>query len=646
MASTISLNNRAKHLSIGLATQFVLALTVGVSSFLLRFDFRIPASVDVCLFWGLCAWVVFQPPSLYFCGATISAWRYFSTPDAMRLAAGTLISSFLAGIFLTLFCPVPFPRSIILIDFILMLSLGASIRVLVRIQSELATQRAHLSGQRALVYGAGQAGLLLVQEARRNSRFPYHICGFVDDAKHKGLLVQGVRVVGTGGDLKRLVRAHKISTILIAIPSASGSAMTAITARCQETGVAIKTMPAISDILTNQGLAKQIRGIDVEDILGRTSACLEDEEISAKIRRKVVLVTGAAGSIGSEMCRKIGRYGPAKLIAFDISETGLFFMEREMNERFPDLQFRPEVGSIQNVGRLREVFSEYRPALVLHAAAYKHVPLMEQHIFEAVENNIFGTHNLACVSKEYGVRDFVMISSDKAVNPTNIMGATKRVAELVIRSLQSGYVSVRFGNVLGSSGSVVPIFKQQIAAGGPVTVTHPDMERYFMTVSEASQLVLQACAMGHGGEIFVLDMGRPVKIVDLACQLIRLSGLEPEVDIRIEFTGMRPGEKLFEELNMADEHIVPTHHQKIKIFTGESRPEAEMSVHLRRLRQACEQRDATTLVRELQCIVPDYAASQSVRERASCEDLESLSNAVNGHFTKARGTAVTEAVAL
>jgi FlaA1/EpsC-like NDP-sugar epimerase len=287
---------------------------------------------------------------------------------------------------------------------------------------------------------------------------------------------------------------------------------------------------------------------------------------------------------------------------------------------------------------LREVFAEHLPALVLHAAAYKHVPLMERHMFEAVENNVFGTYNLATVAREYGVQDFVMISSDKAVNPTNIMGTTKRVAELVIRSFQNGgprYVSVRFGNVLGSNGSVVPIFQRQIAAGGPVTVTHPDMERYFMTIPEAAQLVLQACTMGRGGEIFVLDMGKPVKIVDLARQLIRLSGFKPDKDIPIEFTGIRPGEKLFEELNMANEDKLDTHHHKIKIFAGNGLPDDMMTVHLRQLRKACEQGNPEALIRELKLMVPDYTASREIVEQAFTENLVNLGRVLRFHPARA-----------
>jgi FlaA1/EpsC-like NDP-sugar epimerase len=626
MASPL-VRSRRTNLSARFGLQLLLTAIAGTSAFLLRFDFALPSTASVCLLWAVAIWMLVKPASLHVCGATGGAWRYFSTPDLMRLLAGHVCSSVVAGVALVLFCPVSFPRSVLLIDFVLAVSLGGGVRTIARVCYELASQRRRTKQHRTLMYGAGQAGVMLLQEARKNPNFPYEICGFVDDAKHIGLLVQGVRVLGRGRDLKRLIGENRISQILIATPSATGAQMSQITSYCQGAGVAFKTMPAISEILAGRGLAKQIREVAVEDVLGRSSVHLEDDKIRTRIQGKVVLVTGAAGSIGSEMCRQIARYSPAVLVGFEISETALFFLEREMKEMFPELEFRPTIGSIQSLHRLREVFAEHLPALVLHAAAYKHVPLMEKHMFEAVENNVFGTYNLATAAREYGVQDFVMISSDKAVNPTNIMGTTKRVAELLIRSFQNGgprYVSVRFGNVLGSNGSVVPIFKKQIAQGGPVTITHPDMERYFMTIPEAAQLVLQACTMGRGGEIFVLDMGKPVKIVDLARQLIRLSGLEPDKDIQIEFSGVRPGEKLFEELNMADEDMVGTHHEKIKIFSGNALPDEEMTVHLQRLRKACEQRNPRALVRELKLIVPDYTASKDVVERAFTDNLVNL----------------------
>ncbi len=382
----------------------------------------------------------------------------------------------------------------------------------------------------------------------------------------------------------------------------------------------------------------RIRDVAVEDVLGRRELELDWPMIRRKVGGRVALITGAAGSIGSELCRQIARLEPAALVAFDISETALFELEQEMRRQYPGLSFHPEIGSIQNRQRLREVFQRYQPSIVYHAAAYKHVPMMETHVFEAVENNVFGTYNLATISAAFHVEDFVMISSDKAVRPANMMGVTKRVAELAVRSLQNSgprFVSVRFGNVLGSNGSVVPIFKRQIAAGGPVTVTHPDMQRYFMTIPEASQLVLGASSMANGGEIFILDMGEPVRIADLARQLISLSGLRPDKDIRIEFTGMRPGEKLYEELHGTEEHTIQSGHDKILIYAGESLPQERMAHHVAVLRSACEARDLRRLLFELKAIVPDYNPSDEILARLAEPDLFRLARAVEGSGWKA-----------
>ena len=409
-----------------------------------------------------------------------------------------------------------------------------------------------------------------------------------------------------------------IGTILIAIPSATGAQMTRILERCHAAGVECKTIPGLGEVIEGRGLVGQIREVAVEDLLGRNAVCLEEDEIRGTLEGKVVLVTGAAGSIGSELCRQIARFHPAGIVGFEIAESPLFEIDREMRQAFPAIPFYPEIGSIQNRTRLDEVLRRYSPSIVYHAAAYKHVPMMEAHVFEAIENNVFGTYNVAMAAAEHGVEDFIMISSDKAVRPTNVMGATKRVAELLLLALQNGrtrYVAVRFGNVLGSNGSVIPIFKKQIAAGGPVTVTHPEMRRYFMTIPEASQLVLQASTMGHGGEIFVLDMGAPVKIVDLARNLILLSGLRPDDDIKIEFTGVRPGEKLYEELNSMEEDTLPTPYEKIKIFTGNGLPSAGMEPYLEALRHICERRDVPGLVLTLKDLIPDYNPSAQLLRR-------------------------------
>jgi FlaA1/EpsC-like NDP-sugar epimerase len=474
--------------------------------------------------------------------------------------------------------------------------------------------------KRTLIYGAGDAGVTLLREIHQNPALAYEIVGFIDDGPAKaGRFIHGKKVFGNGAALPSIVASRTIETVLIALPSATGAQMTTVLNHCQDAGASYKTVPGLAEVIEGNGLATQIRDVAVEDLLGRTPVRLEHDRISAKLTGNTVLVTGAAGSIGSELCRQIARFNPRAIIGFEIAETALFHLDREMRQSFPNVSFYPEIGSIQNKQRLAEVLEQYRPSILYHAAAYKHVPMMETHVFEAVENNVFGTWNVALAAAHHGVEDFVMISSDKAVRPTNVMGATKRVAELLILELQNGgtkFVSVRFGNVLGSNGSVIPIFKQQIAAGGPVTVTHPEMRRYFMTIPEASQLVLQASTMGRGGEIFVLDMGAPVKIVDLARNLILLSGLRPDEDIKIEFTGVRPGEKLYEELNSMDEDTLPTPSEKIKIFTGNGVPSAGMEPYLEALRDICERRDVPGLVLTLKDLIHDYNPSAELLRRA------------------------------
>jgi FlaA1/EpsC-like NDP-sugar epimerase len=460
---------------------------------------------------------------------------------------------------------------------------------------------------------------MLLRESRSNASLNYSIVGFIDDDLTKsGIRIQGVPVLGAGANLPFLAAKHDIHQVLIALPSATGIEMTRVLLSCQEARVRFRTVPSMAEIVEGPALATQIRDVAVEDLLGRSAVRLETARVRGTLEGKVVLVTGAAGSIGSELCRQIARFRPAGIVGFEIAESPLFEIDREMRRAFPDVSFYPEIGSIQNRARLGDVLRQYSPSVIYHAAAYKHVPMMEAHVFEAIENNVFGTWNAALAAANHGVEHFVMVSSDKAVRPTNIMGATKRVAELLILELQNGgtsFVSVRFGNVLGSNGSVIPIFKQQIAAGGPVTVTHPEMRRYFMTIPEASQLVLQASTMGHGGEVFVLDMGEPVKIVDLARNLILLSGLRLDEDIRIEFTGVRPGEELYEELNSMEEDTLPTPHEKIKIFTGNGLPAAGMEPYLKALREICGRRDLPGLVLTLKDLIPDYNPSVELLRR-------------------------------
>jgi FlaA1/EpsC-like NDP-sugar epimerase len=611
-------SERARRIWIVLI-QVAIFIFSAFTAFLLRFEFNIPRQEFGHLRTAILVWIVVKTVGFHIAGLNRGWWRFVSIHDLGRLAFANTGASIVSFIAIALALP-GFPRSIYILDFLISFMATSGIRVIARVVMEMAIQIEQTGvGKSLIIYGAGVSGQALLREIRSNPQLVYSVCGFLDDDVHKrGISMQGARVLGTGEDLMAVIARYKVDEVLIAIPSASGSQMSAILDRCQRAKVSCKTVPGLGELVDTNRLSAQIRDVAVEDLLSRNAIKLDENLVRGAIERKVLLVTGAAGSIGSELCRQIARFGPACIVGFDIAESPLFEIDLEMRRTFPQVPFYPEIGSIQNRTRLDEVLRRYSPSALYHAAAYKHVPLMETHVFEAIENNVFGTYNAALAAAEHGVEDFVMISSDKAVRPTNIMGATKRVAELLLLALQNGrtrYVAVRFGNVLGSNGSVVRIFKQQIAAGGPVTVTHPEMRRFFMTIPEACQLVLQASATGKGGQICVLDMGEPVKIVDLAKNLILLSGLKPNEDVKIEFTGMRPGEKLYEELSSFLEDTVPTPHEKILIYQGNVMPEADIENWLDRLREICASKDTGRLVLALKEIVVDYSPSSGLLKR-------------------------------
>ena len=599
----------------------IFAVSVAIA-FLLRFDLSFPMEEAGHLLSALIVCIIVKNIVFHMANLDRGWWGLVSLSDVPRLALANVVASFFATLGILEIAPSGFPRSIYVLDLLVCLVLTVLVRLTARILLE-SPNRVSAETKRALVYGAGVAGTMLLSEFRRNAELPYRIVGLVDDDPKKlGIVLHGMSVLGSGQNLADLVRRHAIETVLIAIPSASGQQMTGILRLCQDAGVSFKTVPGLGEIIKGGGLVNQVRDVAVEDLLGRSEAQLDEEAIATKLDGKVVLVTGAGGSIGSEMCRQIAAFHPKAIVGYEISENALFHLDLQMKEAFSDVSFYPEIGSVQKSARLAEVLAHYRPSILYHAAAYKHVPMMETHLFEAVENNVFGSYYTARAAAKYGLEDFVMISTDKAVRPTSIMGVTKRLAELAVSSLQNGgtrFVSVRFGNVLGSNGSVIPLFKKQIAKGGPVTVTHPEMLRYFMTIPEASQLVLQASTMGKGGEIFVLDMGDPVRIVDLARNLILLSGLRPGQDIRIEFSGIRPGEKLYEELQSFQESTLPTSHKKVTIFTGPIVSIEEMSAIIESLRRICDARDVTQLLLRLKEIVPEYNPSTNVLKRALAE---------------------------
>ncbi|MGA2570174.1 MAG: nucleoside-diphosphate sugar epimerase/dehydratase [Terracidiphilus sp.] len=618
-------NSAVRRIAIW-ATEIAIFAVSGAAAFLLRFDFSVPPRYLGYLPYALAIWL--PAKFLVFRVAKLDRglWRYVSAIDLIRISTANLIASGIGFVLIRLLAPAGFPRSLYVLDFMVCLSGTGGLRLAARVTESMSLRARSAAGpeKRTFIYGAGDAGITLLREIHNNARLAYRVCGFIDDDPVKlGLRIGGVPVLGTGDKMAPLIVRHRIAIVLIAIPSATGAEMTRILELCRGAGVESKTVPGLGEMIEGRGLAGQIREVAVEDLLGRTPVHLEEDSIRDTLKDKVVLVTGAAGSIGFELCRQIARFHPAGIVGFEIAESALFEIDREMGQSFPQVPFYPEIGSVQSRDRLNEVFRQYRPAVICHAAAYKHVPLMETHVFEAVENNVFGTYNVAATAADHGAEAFLLISSDKAVRPTNVMGATKRIAELLLLSMQSRrtkFVAVRFGNVLGSNGSVIPIFKKQIAAGRPVTVTHPEMRRFFMTIPEACQLVLQALAIGEGGQICVLDMGQPVKIVDLARNLILLSGLKPDEDIKIEFTGMRPGEKLYEELSSLLEGTVPTKHDKIRIFVGNGAPAADMRTWLESLRGICAARDAGRLVVALKELVPDYSPSVHLLKRITGQD--------------------------
>jgi FlaA1/EpsC-like NDP-sugar epimerase len=607
------------------------ALIVVISlllAYVLRFDFIIPREELHRLWVGEVIALTTKMLVVYLLGTYVVWWRFAGIADLLDILAANFTGSVLFTMVTTAVAGRNFPRSIFLIDFLLCFLASAGARFAVRLYHEsLVNSVAATKGsQGLLIYGAGIAGLNLVREIRSNPSLRYRIVGLLDDdAQKQGATLLGVQVLGRGRNAAQIVQRYKnsaqpIDQVVIAMPTASGRQLSEALANARTTGVPCKTIPGLGELIAGKVKVSQIREIAVENLLGRPPVYLEHDRIRQSVSGCSVLVTGAGGSIGSELCRQLVQFNPSCLVALDQAESELFKIEMEMKERGEHVPFYPVIGDIRNYARIEEILKKYKVTSIYHAAAYKHVPMMEDSLIEAVSNNVFGLYNMVQASVQNDVKSFVMISTDKAVNPTNIMGLTKRVAELVVSSMpttghfpSTRFVSVRFGNVLDSNGSVVPIFKAQIAAGGPVTVTHPEMRRYFMTIPEAVQLVLQASTMGQGGETFVLDMGEPVRILDLAKNMIRLSGHEPDVDIPIRFVGLRPGEKLFEELSTSSDQVLPTRHEKIMIFCGTTLEHEPMRRWLAELRSACLQRNQCAVLAKMMDIVPEYQPSHHWR---------------------------------
>ena len=547
-------------------------------AYLLRFDFSLPVSEMAAAVTQLPLVLLVQLAVLYFSGVYKFIWRYVGFSEAKKIInAGLLASVPLFALRLALPDALEefrIPLSVIMMDTVLAFGGILTLRIVRRELHERkhrkATEGRILRRKPVLLIGAGRAGIVTASEIRSRGDVDLEIRGFIDDDPAKlGSVLQGIRVIGTTKDLPELVHGLDIDHVIISIAQSSRTEFRRILDVCHSIPVNVRVIPCLYEILQGNVKVSRIRDVEIEDLLGREPVMLDEKSMEEFLFGKAVMVTGAGGSIGSELARQVACFKPSSLLLVERAECSLFTVDRELRRRFPDVQIHALVGDITDRARMRSIFGAHQPQVVLHAAAHKHVPMMESNTVEAVKNNILGTQRLGKMAGEFGVETFILISTDKAVRPTSVMGATKRIAELVVQDLDvrydTRYVAVRFGNVIGSAGSVIPIFREQILSGGPVTVTHPDMVRYFMTISEASKLVLQAGAIGNGGEIFILDMGEPVRILDLAKQTICLSGLRPNEDISIVFTGMRPGEKLFEELQVTGEELTKTIHPKIFI---------------------------------------------------------------------------------
>jgi FlaA1/EpsC-like NDP-sugar epimerase len=595
-------------------------------AFELRFDHGLPVYYTTLLHRTLPIVVAIQLAVFVAFGFYNRWWRYVSVNDMWSLARGVVVACLVADVTVYLVSPVHnvrLPRSIAATDLLLTLAFVLGVRLLARTVMERPGTNVVARGKEVVVIGAGDAGRLIVQEMQRSRMLNYTPIGFVDDdPRKKGTRIMGVRVLGTLEDLPQVLREHRPSEVLIAMPSVSGDVRRKIVETAQATKVPVKTLPGLYELISGDlNLAGQIRPVQVEDVLGREQVEVDFEQVASYLRGHTVLVTGAGGSIGSELCRQIARVGPTRLILVDNGETALFEIERELVDERGFTAAVPKLIDVKNRRALkREVFEKYRPTVVFHAAAYKHVPLMETHPLESVRNNVVATRTVAELSAEFEVERFVLISTDKAVNPKTVMGQSKALCEWIVetlghrRDIPTRFVAVRFGNVLNSSGSVIPTFRKQIEKGGPVTVTHPEMTRYFMTIPEAVSLVVQAGAIGGRGQVFVLDMGEPVKIVDLAANMIRLSGKEPRLpgeqddgvrDVRIQYVGSRPGEKIHEELWSESEAVGETGHPKILRL---SRPPVDaewLDGELRELEQLADEGDTLEVVAKLGAIVRD-----------------------------------------
>lgn len=596
-------------------------------SYLMRFEFEIPKAYFMSFLHTLPLIVSIKITVFVFFRIYQGLWRYTSVEDVLAIGKASIISTLGIVILILLFYRFEgYPRSVFILDWGIAFLLVAGIRVGTRLycsQKEKKThasfsQRSARARTRLLIIGAGHTGEKVVREILENPSLRFDPIGFLDDSAEKlEMSIHGVKVLGRPDQIKTFQTLF--DQILIAIPSATAAQVRRIVTLCEASAKPFRIVPSLGELINGKLSVKASREVTIQDLLGREEVRLDKEHISANLQGKRILVTGAGGSIGSELVRQITRFSPEAIALVDMNEFHLFQIQAECAQRFPQINAIGFLRDIRDPETLRQVFGSFRPQIIFHAAAYKHVPMQESQPWEAVKNNIYGTNNLLQLAKEYAVEKFVLVSTDKAVHPTNVMGATKRIAEQLVlganKQVDSRFMVVRFGNVLGSSGSVIPLFQEQIARGGPLTVTHPDITRYFMSIPEAAQLILQAAAMGQGGEIFLLDMGQPVKIVDLAHDLIRLHGYEPGTDIGIHFTGLRPGEKLYEELITQGEGIVETPHEKIMVLRGNGSNLNGLRDQIASLLEVSRTFDSARIKQQLQEIVPEYLPDSKTYHR-------------------------------
>ena len=609
---------------------FVLAL---VAAYLIRFEFAMSLD-DIWQLRKTLLWIVPLKLFIFFgLGLYRGMWRFTGVRDFWKLAQACFVSMLLImAIILFIYRFEGFSRAVFILDGGLTFFLAGGLRMAIRLyfasqmrfqeNGRLFYQPKHQT--RVLIVGAGAAGEKILREIFENYQIHYDVVGFIDDDPVKqGRSIHGVPVLGHLDDMHRIIAGKNIDEILIAIPSASGEEMRRIIDICKGCNILYKTLPGIGEIIDGRVSVKVLRDVRYEDLLGRPPVQLDTTGIRSYLDGRTILITGCGGSIGSELCRQVIKYQPHSLILVDASEANLFHIQMELQHELYYQNCTTILGHVQDRQLMMSVFRKFRPQVVFHAAAYKHVPMLEKNPWEAVTNNIVGSQIVMELAAECDVKRFVLVSTDKAVKPTNVMGASKRVAELLLQSFQGNntkFVAVRFGNVVGSSGSVIPLFRRQIEQGGPVTVTHPDVNRYFMTIPEAAQMIIQAGAMGEGGEVFILKMGTPVKILDMARDLIRLSGKEPDKDIKIVFTGLREGEKLYEELITVGEGIGPTKHEKIMVlrsdgFSNGLKSPAELhdwlNSELKQLYDLSLHHDSRAIKRKLQEIVPEYSPQET-----------------------------------